>query len=419
MKLSVFLFIFSVSVALPIRTVSCANLFDVPEDKEIPDIVQLEKDYRKENSNYNWKYDFSWLRPVSFDTDFRNSIKRFGTVEKHLGSTQEDNLYRMIKRLPKAYYPYIGPELHNIPGLSGKILDMPGIKETKHQFPKRIASRFKDIPNLEFLSPSLYIYLMPELWGEGWNTLEKPEGKETVAHTSSAPNIIRQKNIKEVFALVPFRNFSGKQKEKEQDKGIRHFTADSSTPLSAADVEAFITTLDSVKKFSSAHKNKLQMIMFDRLVSYWDKKHSGTDEQISLYRGMVNPCQSAARRIKWAGKRSEFQNIIGTEGFGLDDWAQTCDKTLKAYRKGNLTNAHVATINIMRSGAIYDLMYQDKDIYYTPEERKAQKNFIDATLLLFSAPMNDVIAVLPYQNQLKKHLREFGSDFLGSPLILP
>lgn len=417
MNLGIFLCIFFISVTLPIRTVSCANLFDIPDDKEIPDIIQLEKDFRNENSNYRWKYDFSWLRPVSFDTDFRNSIKRFGTVEKHLGSVQEDNLYSMVKRLPKAYYPYIGPELHNIPGLSGKILDMPGIKETKHQFPKRIASRFKDIPNLEFLSPSLYIYLMPELWGEGWNTLEKPLGEETQSHTVSAPNIIRQENIKEVLALVPFSSFNDKPKEK--NKGVRHFTADSSTPLSSADVEAFLSTLDGIKEFSSAHKNKLQMIMFDRLIFYWDKKHDGTDEQISLYRGMVNPCQAAVRRIKWAGKRGELQNIIGAEGFGLDDWAQTCDKTLKAYRKGNLTNAHVATINIMKSGAIYDIMYKNKDIYYTKEERKAQKNFIDATLLLFSAPLNDVITVLPYQKQLKKHLREFGSDFLGSPLILP
>ena len=62
----------------------------------------------------------------------------------------------MIQSLPKQYYPYIGPYLHTVPNMSPKILNLPGIKETKNQFPERIAPQLKDIPNLEFLSPYLY-----------------------------------------------------------------------------------------------------------------------------------------------------------------------------------------------------------------------------------------------------------------------
>jgi len=416
MKLAVIALIscfFSAANALSAQN---SGLFDIPEDEKYPDLAKLEKDYNTEYGDYQWHYDFSWLHPISFDSDFAADIKYFGSTEKRLKSKQEEEIYRMLKRMPEEYYPYIGPELHTIPGLSGKILDMPGIKETKNQFPKRIASQFSDIPNLEFISPSLYLYLMPEIWGEGLNTEENPRGVKKDALPARLPYIKRE-NIQEVFKLVPFQDFNKDKKNKS--KGRRHFTASSSTPLSAADVEAFITTLDAVKQFGSEHKNKLQMIIYGQLISYWDKKNNGTDEQISLYRSMVNPCQSAIRRIKWAGRRGEFQRLIGKEGFGLDDWAQICDKTIKAYRLGNLTNAEATVLNLIKSGVIYKILANDDSTAYTPEEREKQKNFIEATRQTFSAPLENVMTVHPYQKQLQKHLREFNEDFLGSPLILP
>ena len=65
-------------------------------------------------------------------------------------------MLEQLKNTPKEYYPYIGPYLHTIPGISEKVLNLPGIKETKTGFRKRIAPQLADIENLEFMSPALY-----------------------------------------------------------------------------------------------------------------------------------------------------------------------------------------------------------------------------------------------------------------------
>ena len=70
-------------------------------------------------------------------------------------------MYDMLMMLPKEYYPYIGPMLHTFPGISDRILMLPGIKETKNKFPERIAPQLQGIEDLEFLSPHLYILLIP------------------------------------------------------------------------------------------------------------------------------------------------------------------------------------------------------------------------------------------------------------------
>lgn len=71
-------------------------------------------------------------------------------------------------------YPYIGPMLFTIPNMSEKVLNLPGIRETKNKFPTRIALQLKGIDDLEFLSPFLYYLLMPEVWPENVTMPEMP-----------------------------------------------------------------------------------------------------------------------------------------------------------------------------------------------------------------------------------------------------
>ena len=131
----------------------------------------------------------------------------------------------------------------------------------------------------------------------------------------------------------------------------------------------------------------------------------------------MNPCQTIVRKIKWSGQRQDFQKIIGTEAFGLDDWAYTCDKTLKAYRAISQDNAMVTALNILKKGYAYKLINQLN--YYTPEERLIHKYFIEASIQLYSSTKNNMKAVTPYRRQLKQKLKNFDTNILGTPLILP
>lgn len=390
------------------------HLYDVDMNEEIPLLWRVEKEYRQNISDYNWKYDFSWNIPPIFDKDFSQDIKRFGNVEKRLENTDEEMLLQDLKRIPPAFYPYIGPVLHTIPGLSGKILDLPGIKETKNQFPKHIASKLADIPDIEFVSPELYIYLMPIIWGEGLNSREFPQNTQKRPHR--APVKIKKEFIENVLKRVPTADFASNQPAKKEKNGIRHYTANAATPLSGADVKAFINTLDGLRQSPVLKENEIRFIALNSIFSYWDGKQ-GIDSNVTFLKGVVNPCQTIARKIKWLGLRNEFQQIIGKEAFGLDDWAYTCDKTLKAYRAVSQNNAYITTMNVLKKGYLYKMI--DQYTYYTPQERQTQRYFIEAVIQMFSSNSENMKAVRPFKNEIYQKLLQTGSVFLGTPIIVP
>ena len=57
----------------------------------------------------------------------------------------------LLENMHKEYYQYIGPYLHTVPTISEKVLNMPGIKETKNKFPTRIAPQVADIEDIEIV----------------------------------------------------------------------------------------------------------------------------------------------------------------------------------------------------------------------------------------------------------------------------
>ena len=389
------------------------HLYDVDADEKIPLVWRLEKEYKQKHSLYDWRYDFNWAMPKQFDTDFQQNITDFGAIEKRLENPDEESLLRDIKRMPKEFYPYIGPMLHTVRGLSGKILDLPGIKETKNQFPAHIASVFKNKPYIEYASPELYIFLMPELWGEGASAIEYPK----IKHPKKLPLRMRinPKFIEALKKNVPIENYTNGHRPPKPDMGVRHFYADKNTPLSGADVKAFLGTIDGLKDFLHQNDNEIQLILIDSLLNYWDEKN-GTHRYVSFLKGAVNPCQTIARKIKWKGMRSEFQEYIGKQGFGLDDWAYTCDKTLKAYRVATMPNAYITGLRMLKKGYLYEMWkYMD----FTEEERQIQKYFIEASIHLYDSTVENVNAVTPFRRELQKAWIELGDHYGGTPLIIP
>ena len=141
------------------------KFFRVDLEQPLPMLAELKQKYQTEDI-YDKHYDYSWNIGNRFDQAFRDIIKSYGTSEKRLKPEYEDRLLEMLAMMPKETYQYIGPYLHTVPGMSEKILNLPGIKETKNKFPERIDPRFRNIAGLEFLSPSLYFTLMPEAWPE-------------------------------------------------------------------------------------------------------------------------------------------------------------------------------------------------------------------------------------------------------------
>ena len=403
--LSCFCF-WSVAFALP-----APEEYAIDTNEKIPDISALKKQRDKQNSLYDRHFSFRWDMPEKFDTEFKNIYQGLASDERHLSTKTEDEIYKMLQVLPKEYYPYIGPYLHTLPQLSGRILDMPGIKETKNKFPERIAERYKDVENIEYLSPSLYFLLMPETVGEGSSSYEFKQF-EVPEYFSVKKVNLNPEFLQKIAAKTPLSDYANAPK-KEKSAGIRHYVFDENTPLSGADVQAFSNTLSDLEDFN--FQNKLELVKTNLLITYWEDQ-TGNKKDFYFYKQMANPCAAMVRNIKWSNKVLEFQKIIGKNGFGIDDWAGVCDRTLKAYRRADISLAMMIQIRGLKSGDALMKYYRasmDSEIYEMFE------NMMGAAQEMYNAKKEDVETVKPYMKRLYKTIPETASYFLGAPLIIP
>ena len=413
MKKIIFLISWLFISSVQAQSLTDPDLFAINMQEIPPNIEKLGREYRHAQSQYDWKYAYRWNMPPIFDNEFHNIITTFGAVEKRINNPDEEYILRWLKSLPKEYYPYIGPLLHTMRGLSGKVLDLPGIKETKNKFPTRLASVFEDIPDIEFASPAMYIYLMPEVWGEK-NSLEAPDLQYRKLQNPHKIKI-NPDFVAQVLQNVPEENFALNQQEKPQNLGQRHYFADSQTPLSSADVKAFINTGEGLKKFISQNNNELRFIMVDSLMRYQDIKN-GENESVSFLKTAVNPCQTIARKVKWLRQYSAFQTAIGAQGFGLEDWAYTCDKIVKAYRVYKMPMSYIGVLNYTRKG-LYDKNL--KNYGYAPEELQTMRYHNAAFVQMYIATANDIDAIRPFTTQLKNLFFDLGSQYGGTPIVFP
>ena len=318
-------------------------------------------------------------------------------------------LMATIKALPPETYPYIGPYLHTVPNMPEKILNLPSIKETKNQFPQRIAPQLQDIPDLEFLSPYLYYLLMPEVWPDYNAGIEQAE---TSPHPS--PKLqYNQKFFDFIKQVVPPQDFyPNRQKTIPLKDNLRTLYPSSNSPLTAADVGAFISTLDKVEAFAAADNRRLQLVQAGILINAYEAEQRQA-LPFNTLKDLVNPCQRLAQRIRVLGLENEFIQVIGPDGFSLDEWAITCDRVVKAYRVLRMHSSAVAAIKQYQRGAYIQNMMQLPD--YT---KGGQLAAMFSVVAMYQSPLPDVMAVRKHRHQLEQALKKSDYSIAGAPIAV-
>lgn len=384
-----------------------SRYYEVNLDADLPDIDALDKEFRKQNTDYDPNYILSWNMGFTFKSDISNLITAFGGSEVRIKNANEDEFLEQIASLPKEYYPYIGPNLHASQGISEKILNMPGIKETKNKFPDVIAPQLQDIEDLEFLSPHLYILLMPQMWPSNQKPLEQPRyvpakfGKDSYDAAFFA-NVLKK---------VPDQGFGGAARSGKvslPDK-LRTLNPTKDSLLTSADVMAFVNTLPNVRKFATL-ENVVKIGYAGTLLDYWERKNNQS-LMVNGLKDVVNPCQRLALKIKWAGLETNFLSVVAPQAFNLKSWAYTCDKTIKAYRLARMPLAYVTTLDSIKKKTLHAYFNT-----LNPKWRQNQYMVLQSLSEMYKAPMEDVVQALKNETAISKELIPFGSTLITSPL---
>ena len=389
-------------------TADFAKYFKVDMNADLPSYAELERKYVINGGRYRRRYDYHWDIGNLFDAVFRATITDYGSTERRIRNEHEEDLLTMLALMPKEYYQYIGPYLHTVPNMPEKVLNMPGIKETKNKFPTRIAPQLQHIEDLEFLSPYLYYLLMPEMWSENRVPQERP-----VVRKASPKVEYDEALYQKIRTLVPEENFvpGAKPEVKIGASDLRTINPDINSPLTSADVKAFARTLPQVYKIGDNLFTMGKIYSVGTLFDIWEIEH-GTGLPVNGLKDIVNPCQRLVQKLKIAGLENDLRMAIGGEGFSPEGWAYTCDKTIKAYRLGKMHSSTLASVKAFQRGA-YDAYVRD-----TLGDKTANLQFatMQAVVEMYKAPLNDVLEVRKNTKLLKKEFEAGKYRILGQPI---
>lgn len=393
-----------------------APYFKVDMNMEVPDLDEYMNKLNSKFQYYNKGYISRFDMDHTFNKEFSRTIKFYGLSEGRLKTFYEDELLDILNWLPKDTYQYIGPMLHQVPGMPEKILNMPGIKETKNQFPKDVAERFKAMENIEYLSPALYFLLMPKIWNEN-NSMDPDKPQKIQVHkphiSTELPDFLKEKIGAPVKTAENKTGSATKKVVPAKSLNIRTIHPSLTTPLTSKDISAFISTIDMVIEWGMKDdmRNLGKMINGEALLDIWEKENGTALSQNDL-KDAVNPCQRLVLKTRFSGLYTDFAYVVAQKGFTPEEWAYTCDRTIKAFRIAEANMSIAYAIRFHRLG------YYDQYINQLPK-RWSDEMFAssEAIIKMYTALQEDVDAVRPHLNELEDKFTEIHGIMLTAPII--
>lgn len=390
------------------------HYFNVDMGIELPNIKELIKKYFDTKDLYDKGFSSRLKMGNRFKKEFSRTIKFYGLSEKRLKNNYEDELLEVLGLLPKEMYQYIGPMLHEVPGMSEKILNLPGIKETKNKFPKRVAEKMLALEDVEYLSPSLYVLLMPELWGETDKTdLDKPVQKQVKKPKPprDIPDFIKKKLDMPVD--TPKTPSSKIKKTNPVNNNYRTISPTLTSPLTTKDAEAFMSTIDELEAWGETDNMRIysEIISGQYLLDMWEQEN-GTSLYQNELKDVVNPCQRLVLKIKFAGLYEEFKYILAKYGYTPEEWAYVGDKTIKAFRVASASMETAYAVNYHKRG------YYNHYIERLPEKWKREMYANEATIIkMYAVFREDVEAVRSLREALDSKFTRLRGVLLTAPII--
>ena len=396
------------------KTSDFDKYFKVDMKMELPDFKEYIKKIMSTNNLYDKKYRSRMDMGKKFNKEFSQTIKFYGLSEGRLKNNYEDDLLEVLSWMPKETYQYIGPMLHQVPGMSEKILNLPGIKETKDKFPEKVADTMKAIEDIEFLSPALYFLLMPEIWEDNEDVvLDEPE--EILVKKPRVeielPDFMKEKIGLPVAKPKPVK--ASKSKKIVTGRNLRTVSPNLVSPLTTKDAEAFITTIDEIVDWGEKDNYKVysQIILSEHVLDMWEQEN-GTALHQNTLKDVVNPCQRMVIKIRLAGLYNEFRGILAKHGYTPEEWAYVGDKTIKAFRVAYSTPEIANAVKYHRRG------YYDEYIERLPEKWKKEMYANGATIIkMYSVFKEDVEAVKPLKETINEKFVKNKGVILSSPII--
>ena len=322
----------------------------------------------------------------------------------------EDDIYRLILMLPKYAYQYIGPFIHEMPYVSDRILNIPGIKETKGKFPTRIAPQMKEYAKKygKYMSTHLYIYLMPEAWArpEREKSTFKGYSKIIKIDENTKPDdlfILNNRSLlKKHKMLSPEQYRTGAALEKQVRPQTPADQVTQTSALTEGDVEAALASFQEIEKeFGNNRFDEFHTALRDMSLS-----------DNNLMEEMLNPMQTLVDKINRLPEKERFAKTVAKNGFTLESWGITVDKIIKARRVANMSPAVALNLaawrRLKKPPKSFDVL--------SPHDRQVSWDSIQLFLGMYTSTRENLLAVKNYGDNIRKVFATRDMMFIETPV---
>ncbi len=158
--------------------------------------------------------------------------------------------------------------------------------------------------------------------------------------------------------------------------------------------------------------NKAKIIEAGALLDAWENS-KGTGAILPNIKDLVNPCQRLVQKIKMQGMEHEFSEIIAGEGFNMEEWAYTCDKTIKAYRVLRMSTPELMTLLLYKRN-----VYQNQLNAYPEKIAPSVAVTMQSMVEMYKAPLNDVLEVKKNHQAVKDAFEKIKYRIVFQPIFL-
>ena len=109
----------------------------------------------------------------------------------------------------------------------------------------------------------------------------------------------------------------------------------------------------------------------------------------------------------------EFAQLIAPQGFNLEEWAYTCDKTIKAYRVLKMSSPELITLLLYKKN-----VYEKQLNLYSDKVAPSIAATMQSVIEMYKAPINDVLEVKKNQETIKKAFEKINYRIVFQPIYI-
>lgn len=339
------------------------------------------------------------------ETSYPGGLEAMVEANERIG----DEIYQLIMALPKYAYQYVGPFIHDMPHVPDRVLNIPGIKETKGKLPTRIAPQMQEYVKKygKYMSTHFYIYLMPEAWATPEREKRIYKYDKIIPIKNGKPEGLFNVNVRSIFTKYRMPDAEKYRTGEALEKIFRPQTpAGQVTPTSSiteGDVEAALASFQSIEETLGTNR--------------FDKFHTALRDMAlsdnNLMGELLNPMQTLVDKINRLPEKEKFAQAVARHGFTPESWALTVDKMIKARRVAKMSPGIALTLatwrRLKKPPKYFDML--------TPYNRQVSWDSIQLFLGMYSSTPENVLAVKNYGDNIRKAFSAKDMMFIETPVF--